>query len=504
MVRVQSAPSFFLTAFLCLLLSAPGASPAFAQESTRPNILWLISEDMGPELGAYGTPALETPELDGLARRGVLYTNAFTTAPVCSPSRSAFNTGMYQTTIGAHNHRSHKEEDGSVYPWPLPEGVRLITNWLRDAGYYTGNIVHLPPEVQINGQPVRGNGKTDWNFTFEGKPFDTDTWADLKAHQPFYAQINFPETHRGSEWDTAHERVYKQADPQAVVVPPYYPDHPVVRADWAQYFNSIMSLDRKIGLVLDQLERDGMADNTVVIFFGDNGRAMMRGKQWPYDSGLHVPMIVYWPEGLPKPAGYRAGEKDSQLISAIDITATTLAIAGITKPEKMEGRVFLGPQAESPRRYVYGGRDRGDETLDRIRTVRDERFRYIRNYYPDRPLLQTNRYKETNYPTIWVMRKLYAGGKLDSVQAYLLAPTRPREELYDTKNDPYEIHNLAGNPEYTEVQHRLSTVLDEWIEKTGDQGQIPEDPAVQEYYEERALRNYGERIEKLRKEWGVE
>src|SRR4051794_35633307 len=217
-----------------------------AAEVKRPNVLWLIAEDFGPELGCYGTPQVWSPNLDRLAAEGVRYTRAFTTAPVCSPSRSAFITGMYQTTIGAHNHRSHRD-DG----YRLPGGVRLLTVWFRDAGYFTANVRALP-----RGLAFRGTGKTDWNFAYPGRPFDSDRWADLKAHQPFFAQVNFTETHRPF-------RAPRRADPARVDLPPYYPDHPVTRADWAAYLDSASELDRKVGLVLRRLEADGLAGRTV-------------------------------------------------------------------------------------------------------------------------------------------------------------------------------------------------------------------------------------------------
>jgi arylsulfatase A-like enzyme len=437
---------------------------------TTPNILWILAEDIGPELGSYGYP-VDTPHLDRLAEEGVRFTQAFTTAPVCSPARSALMTGMYQTTIGAHNHRSHRD-DG----YPLPDGVRVLTDRLRDQGYYTGNIVRLA------GLEFQGTGKTDWNFMYDGEPFDTDQWSDLKNHQPFYAQVNFPETHRGTEWDEAERRV----DPAAVVLPPYYPDHPIVRDDWAQYLNAVMALDRKVGLVLELLERDGLSDNTVVMFMGDHGRAMVRGKQWPYDSGLHVPLIIRGARGT------AAGSVNDELIASIDVTATTLAIAGVTPPERMQGRVFLGAARAEPREYVFGGRDRGDETLDRIRTVRDRRFRYIRNYYPERPFLQLNRYKEFTYPTIPVMRELHAQGELTPVQARLLAPTRPEEELYDLESDPYEIENLASDSDYHDTLERMRGELDAWIEASDDQGRFPETEDVLQYWEDRMHEVYGD------------
>ncbi|UCF39435.1 MAG: sulfatase-like hydrolase/transferase [Acidobacteriota bacterium] len=458
----------------------------------KPNILWIIAEDLGPELGCYGYPEVATPRLDQLAEDGVRFSSAYTTAPVCSPSRSALMTGMYQTSIGVHNHRSHRD-DG----FRLPEGVRLLTDRLREVGYFTANIVHLTEDPQERF--FRGTGKTDWNFQYDGEPFDTDRWSDLKSHQPFYAQVNFPETHRGNSWNTAHEHVSQKADPAAVTIPPYYPDHPVTRYDWAQYLNSVMALDRKVGFVLDQLRRDGLADNTVVIFFGDNGRAMIRGKQWPYESGLHVPMIVYWPPSLEPPQQYAAGTVDSRLISAIDITATTLAIAGSTPPPLMQGRVFLGSNPSAPRRYVFGGRDRGDETVDRIRTVRDSRFRYIRNFYPERPFLQLNRYKEWTYPVMPLLRQLNERGKLTERQRTLLAPTRPAEELYDLVSDPYETENLAGSTEYRSIREKLSAVLDAWMTETNDRGVVPEPPEIPQFWEEHSRANYEPRLKVMQR-----
>jgi arylsulfatase A-like enzyme len=490
--------SFAVIALAIFTPISASAQATSVQGERRPNILWIIAEDLGPELGVYGTPEVRTPNLDALAARGMLFTQAFATSPVCSPSRSALNTGMYQTTIGAHNHRSHRPQDPSPYPFPLPEGVELVSDWLRQTGYYAANIRQFP-----EGITFQGTGKTDWNFTPDSVPFDTDRWEDLKGHQPFYAQVNFPETHRGRHWDEAHEHIAQPADPDDVVLPPYYPDHPTVRADWAQYLNTVMSLDSKVGMVLQLLESEGLADNTVLIFLGDHGRAMVRGKQWAYDSGLHVPLIVYWPTAMAAPAQYTPASESDQLISLIDVAATTLAIGGVPKPTLMQGRVFLGPDAEPPRLRVFGGRDRGDETVDRVRTVRTQRYRYVRNFMPERPFLQTNRYKEASYPTIWVMRKLHAEGGLTPTQARLLASSRPEEELYDVIADPYEIDNLASSPSHQDVLEQLRGELDAWIVETNDQGRVPEDPAVVRYYEQRMKELYDERIRLLQQEWGV-
>jgi len=465
-----------------------------------PNILWIIAEDMGPELSCYGTPEVKTPTLDRLAEKGMLFQNAFTVTPVCSTSRSSFMTGMYAMSIDAQNHRSHREGTN-----PLPDGVRVITDWLRPAGYTTGNLKKLTEDRKL-AKFYKGTGKTDWNFTYpKGKqPFDVKDWDELKDHQPFYAQINFSETHRGGAWNTSHDHIGYQADPAKVKLPDYYPDHPVSRGVWAQYLNAVMAVDKKVAFILDLLKRDKLDKNTIVIFLGDHGRAMPRGKQWPYDSGLHIPLIIYWPEGndtLPAPAHFTRGEKSEQLISSIDLSATTLALAGITKPEKMQGQVFLGTQAEAPRTYLFAGRDRGDETVFHIRTVRDKRYRYLRNKYPEHPFLQINRYKEKSYPIIGLMRHLHAEGKLTGAPLALMADSRPQEELYDLQNDPWEINNLAESPEHLATKQRLSAALDQWMVDIDDKGRIPEDPAIPKFWDERSIRVYAKHLKERSKDW---
>ena len=447
----------------CAGLAAAAHLPALcagaetAADAPRPNILWLIGEDLGVELECYGTKEVWTPNLNRLCKEGVRFTHFYTTAPVCSSSRSAFMTGMHATTIGAHHHRSHRG-DG----FKLPEGVRLLTEWLRDAGYYTANVVQLPPACGF-----RGTGKTDWNFAPAGKPFDTNRWADLKAHQPFFAQVNFHETHRKFNGP-------KRADPAKVELPPYYPDHPVAREDWARYLDAATELDRKIGLILAQLEADGLADNTMVVFFGDNGQAHVRGKQFVYEEGLHVPLIIRWPKKLPAPAQLKPDTVDERLLCAIDLAPTMLALAGAPKPPKMQGRTFLGERAEPPREYVFGARDRCDETEFRLRTVRDARYRYIRNFTPDRPFLQANAYKERSYPVWNLLKQLHAEGKLTPPQAALCAPTMPEEELFDLQDDPHEIRNLAASPQHADTLKRLRAALEEWLKESDDQGRFPE------------------------------
>jgi len=329
---------------------------------------------------------------------------------------------------------------------------------MRDAGYFTANVRELPKSVGF-----RGTGKTDWNFQYEGRAFDSDKWADLEGHQPFFAQINFDETHRKFH-------APQKADPAKVNLPPYYPDHPVVRKDWAEYLDSAMELDRKVGLLLKQLETDGLAENTIVVFFADNGQAHVRGKQFCYDSGLHVPLIIYWPAGLQRSGSYKPGTVHDRLIEAIDLAPTMLALAGAAKPREMQGRVFLGERTEAPREYAFAARDRCDETVFRFRTVRDARYRYIRNFTPDRPFLQANDYKERQYPVWNLLKTLHAEGKLTPEQEALCQETMPAEELYDLTEDPHEVKNLAGSAKHKHVLERLRAELERWIDESKDQG----------------------------------
>lgn len=452
--------SLFAVALFALL------APAVAADAKRPNILWLITEDMGPELACYGTPEVSTPVLDELARKGMRFENAFTVTPVCSTSRSSFCTGMYAITIGAHQHRTPGNRKQM-----LPEGVKPVTHWLKEAGYFTANMA--------GGKSLDRGGKVDWNFKFEGKAFDGHNWDELKANQPFYAQINHSQSHRG--WSApAH------ADPAKVEIPPYYPDHPLIRKDWAQYLDEVTEVDALIGDVLKRLEKDGLADNTIIFMFGDHGRAHMRGKQWCYDSGLRIPCILYVPPSLPVPAGYEPGKVETNMVESIDITATTLALAGIKKPAKMQGRVLYGEQREEPRKVAVASRDRCDMTMFRIRTARDAEYRYVRNFMPELPFLNINVYKETSYPMIGVMRKLHEKGELDEVQDKLFDMTRPAEELYRIGDDPYEIHNLAEStdPKDQAALKRLRAEVAQWIKTADDQGAKAEPMSVRlDYFE---------------------
>jgi len=459
------------------LMSLSSVAASDVGGPTRPNILWIVGENLSLDLGCYGAKHVRTPNLDTLAAHGVRYTNVFATSPVCAPSRSAFMTGMYQTSTDTHHMRSHRD-DG----FRLPAGVRPLTHWLKDAGYFTANITHI-------GDRVVGTGKLDLNFTKEGPIYQSDDWSALKSKQPFFVQINTPEAEYdiydrksaekprvkwvGEDW---HPQV---ARANIVNPPPYYPDHEITRQEWSRYLNSVSGMDVRIGWVLNQLRRDGLADNTVVIFFADNGRLDARGIHWCWDSGLRVPMIVHWPKDIPAPTRYTPGTVSEQVISLLDLTATTLSIAGVNRPPGMQSRIFLGERADQPRTFAFSARDRIDETVMRLRSARDDRYHYIRNYTPGAGFPTLNRYKEKCFLVKPLMRELNATGQLTGPLAELMKPF-PKELLYDTRADPHEIRNLADSerPHYHEALVRLRAALDTWISETGDRGQWPEPPEV--------------------------
>lgn len=430
-------------------------SLVYAQD-LKPNIIWIMTEDISPELGCYGYPYVKTPNLDKLAKEGRRYTNMFTTAPVCSPSRSAMITAMYQTSIGAHNHRSHRD-DG----YHLPEPVKPITDYLRDAGYYTSNGA-----LQENGI-IKGKGKTDYNFILDKEPFDGIDWTKRKPGQPFYAQLMIYVTHRSPAWKKEVQQHQPQINPDKLKLPPYYPDHPVAREDWATYLESIQLMDFYVGGILNRLKKEGLDKNTVIIFTSDHGRCMVRDKQFLYDGGIRIPAIIRWPGNL------KPGTVDNDLHSSIDISATILKMAGVQIPAYIEGRPFIGAGVQK-RDYIIAARDRMDETVDMMRAVRDKQFKYIKNYYPERPYMQPNKYKETQYPVWNLLKQLKVEGKLTPAQALFTADTKPAEELYDIVKDPFEINNLAGDPVYKKQLIRMRCILQNWVKQTGDKGQVPE------------------------------
>ncbi len=421
-----------------------------AAENTpdKPNVLWIIAEDLSPDMGCYGNELVKTPNLDNLAAQGARYTNCFANAPVCSAVRSGFMTAMYQTTIGAHNHRSHRD-DG----YKLPEPVKVITEYFQQAGYFTSNA---------NGLNFDKPGKTDFNFDCR-RPFQGTDWRQRREGRPFYAQVNLSQTHRPFENDPDNP-----IDHNKVTLPPYYPDHPMAKRDWANYLEDMQILDKNVGKVLARLDDDGLADNTIVFFFGDHGRCHIRDKQFLYDGGIRVPLLIRWPGHI------EPGTIVDDMVSMIDLGPTCLNLIGEKIPSFMQGQPFMGQGAKT-RDCIFAARDRCDETVDRIRCVRTKRFKYIRNFYPDRPYMQFNAYKKRQYPVWTLVQVLKKQGKLTPAQAKFAADTRPPEELYDLQTDPHELNNLAPDKAHADKLSEMRAILDTWIKQTNDKGAIPED-----------------------------
>lgn len=423
-----------------------GSSPAATSvEESKPNVLWIISDDLGPELGCYGYPDVETPNLDLLARNGRLFTRAFSTSPVCSSSRSAFQTGRYQTSINCHHHLTR---DKKALPADVPTAIEL----LRQAGYFTSH-----------GYGIAGNkraAKYGVNFLYDKKThFDGRDWSERKPGQPFFAQVHIGEPHR----------TFDKSDrprPKAPI-PPYYPEHPVTRADWANYLTTIEELDRKVGAILKRLEDEGVLSNTLIIFFGDHGRPHVRDKQWLYEGGLHTPLIVSWPAKL------KGGVTKTGLVSLLDVMPTTLAAAGVQGPQ-LPGLNLLADDWQG-HTMTFAARDRCGDAPDRIRSVRTGDFKYIRNFHPDRPYLQHSGYKKLQYPVLTLMKVMHQQGRWNTL---FMSDTRPEEELYDLRNDPHEMHNLAADPKYAKQLLHLRSALNKWMQDTRDQGGTDESKTV--------------------------
>jgi len=426
------------TTCLSLLLSAVLAPLFAAERDTRPNILWICIEDWGPDLSCYGTKGIHTPHVDKLAAEGIRYQWAFTTSPVCSTSRSAMMTGFHQNFIGAHQHRTHAKQ-------PLPDGIKPIPHLLAEDGYFTALM----------------SRKTDCNFLPDGrdKLFMGTDWKQRRPGQPFFARITFPGTHRS--WKRDPQRPIDSKD---VEIPPYYADTPFVRRDWANGLEQMQLVDREVGELLQRLKNEGLADNTLVFFIGDHGRCHIRGKQFLYDGGIRVPMILRWPGKV------AAGQVSEDLVMSIDICATVLEVAGAKSAVPLHGKSLLGKDI-SRRQHVFAARDKMDETHDAMRAIRSRDFKLIHNLMPERPYCQYNRYREASYPVLAEMNVLRLQGKLNAAQSAFLAPTKPEIELYDLRKDPYEVNNVADDPRYQKIKQRYLAKLKDWRENViHDQG----------------------------------
>jgi uncharacterized sulfatase len=423
--------------------------PTLTAAEEKPNILWITSEDNGPQLGCYGDTYATTPHLDALAKKGIIFRHAWSNAPVCAPARTTIITGMYPTSLGAEHMRSMVH---------LPSDIKMFPQYLREAGYYCTN-----------------NAKEDYNlYKPDGVWDDSSTkahWRNRQPGQPFFSVFNFTTTHESQIRKRPHTPVH---DPDQVRVPAYHPDTPEVRQDWAQYYDKITEMDRQVGQILAQLEEDGLAQSTIVFYYGDHGAGMPRSKRWPYNSGLHVPVILHIPEKFKHlaPAEYQTGGESRRLIGFVDLAPTVLRLAGITPPPHMQGEAFAGPHTTPNPRYQFGFRGRMDERYDLVRSVSDGRFVYIRNFMPHKIYGQHINYMFQT-PTTQVWKRLFDEGKLPTAQAAFWE-SKPPEELYDLQSDPDETINLASDPQFESIRQTLNQELLQWQRDFRDVGLLPE------------------------------
>jgi N-sulfoglucosamine sulfohydrolase len=468
-LAIAAAAALVVLAMPARVLAQGGASASRAGAvPKRPNIVWISNEDMSPRLGAYGDRLARTPVLDRLASQSIRYTRAFTTAPVCAPSRAAIITGLYQTTLGAHHMRT-TEDTVRELPGPYlavpPFFVKAFPEYLRGAGYYTSNRV-----------------KTDYQF---GTPFTIWDEVSPTAHwrgrpdrtTPFFAVFNLIVTHESQIFPSSPARKGKPlvTDPKAIAVPPYYPDTPLVREELARMYDNIADMDAQVGEILAQLEEDGLADDTIVFYWSDHGDGVPRAKRSLYDSGLRVPLMIRWPASLGGPS---AGLVRDELVSSIDFAPTVLALAGLEIPTHLQGRVLIGPRATPAPALVFAARDRMDIEYDMMRSARDARFLYIRNFAPELPYAGHIVYRnQSAIMQEWL--RLSAARTLTGPAALWMRNSRPAEELYDTAADPHQIENLADRPAHRPTLLRMRTAVNTWMTATRDQGLVNEPEMIE-------------------------
>lgn len=451
MIRPSLISGTLLRVFLIGLLFNCGIA-AFAQQPDRPNILWLTSEDNSPFLGCYGDQFATTPNLDKLARRGFRYTHAFANSPVCAPNRNTLITGVYVTANGHQHMRSEYNKS---------DAVRLYPELLREAGYYCTN--NSKEDFNINQAQTRGI----WD-----ELGNTAHYKNRKPGQPFFAVFNSMLTHESSLFPPKPRQKLRH-DPDKVKLPPYHPDTPELRHDWAYYYDNIEDMDAWVGKHLADLEASGAADNTIVFYYSDHGGVLPRSKRWVYETGTRVPLLIYiptkykhlWPVGQP-------GSVIDRLVSFVDLPPTLLSILGRPIPAYMQGKAFLGPKKTADPQYVYASRDRQEERYDMYRAVRDKQYRYIRNYMPHRVYGPQQEYLWLSQATRSWEAACQTGTCNETQQAFW--KSKPVEELYDSENDPWEVNNLAQNPKYKTVLERMRKAHTDWMLTIRDTGFMPE------------------------------
>ena len=429
----------------------------------RPNILWISCEDISPNLGCYGDPHAITPNLDQLAKDGVRFTRAFTPAGVCAVVRSGVITGMYPPSIGSQHMRNR------IIP---PPDVKAFSERLRAAGYFCTNRSKTDYQFESTASMWDRNGKNHKDWRERPNP-----------KQPFFSVVNFTVCHESQvrHGETRHAQVIKtigaenKHDPDkcADTLPAYFPKTPAARKDWAWYHDNITLMDKMAGDLLKKLEDDGLADDTLVVFWSDHGMGLPRGKRWIYDTGTLVPVIMRWPDKL------KAGSVREDLVSTMDLPPTMLSVAGSEVPSYMHGRVLIGDATAPEPSYLFFHRDRMDEVYELQRAARDRRWKYIRNYEPEKTYAQRLDYMDA-MPTMRDWRRLNAEGKLTGGQKNWFAATKPIEELYDTEKDPWELTNLAELPQYADRLARMRRSTENWQEDIGDMGLIPEAVMMEE------------------------
>ena len=433
----------------------------------RPNILWIVAEDLSPIIPPFGDQTVETPYLSRLSEEGVRYTNVFSTSGVCAPSRAAIATGMYQNHIGAHHMRTRSvidEGPEGLIPYEAvpPPYMKMQSQYFREAGYYTTN-----------------NAKEDYQFRAPVTAWDESSsqahWRNRDLGQPFFSVFNLGITHESQIWRQADapSLVSKDLD---VPVPPYLPTTDISLNDIRQVYSNIVSMDKQVGRILNQLEEDSLVEDTIIFFYSDHGGPLPRQKRLLYDSGIEVPLIIRFPNK------WRAGETDDQLVSFVDFKSTTLSLAGIRPPSYSDGRAFLGEFVETPpRNYIHAAADRFDNEYDTIRAVRDSRFKYLRNYNLDKPYYLPLPYRE-QMPIMQELLRLNEQGQLNQNQAQWFRHQKPREELFDIENDPHELQDLAEDPAYSDKLIELRVELDSWLSGFKDLGFKPEDELIKELW----------------------
>lgn len=414
-----------------------------------PNILWITSEDHGPEMGCYGDKLAVTPNVDALAKRGMMFKFAWSCAPVCAPARTAIITGMYPPSVGGQHMRSMVQ---------LPKYVQFYPFYLQQAGYYTTN-----------------NSKQDYNVFKENQGWNASSrnahYRNRPDGKPFFTIFNNTVSHESKIRVRPHTAI---TDAAKVRVPAYHPDNKETRQDWAQYYDIVTQADAIAGKHLAQLDAAGLTDSTIVFYFGDHGSGMSRGKRWTYNSGLSVPVVVYFPEKWKHlaPKEYATGGKSDRLVNFVDLAPTVLSIAGVKPPAHMQGHAFAGNHQQASPKYMFGFRGRMDERNDFIRTVTDGRYHYIRNYNPH---FIYGQYVAYNFvtPSTAAWKRDFDKGILGEPQKQFWG-LKPTEELYDLQNDPDEVSNLIGSPAVSKKLKELRTTLNEWCLEIRDVGFLPE------------------------------